>query len=75
MSCPSDFRSQLLMLMLIAFAVLLALAANTAITAWIVDRYPANIVQANFVYLLLVFLAVLLVAFLFGRWVVRSQNM
>lgn len=69
-----EMRSQFLMMALIALSVLLAFAVNTAITAWIQDKYATNLTQAYFVYALLVFLAVLVMAWLFGRWVINSSR-
>ena len=69
-----EMRSQFLMMALIALSVLLAFAVNTAITAWIQDKYATNLTQAYFVYSLLVFLAVLVMAWLFGRWVINSSR-
>lgn len=70
-----EFRSQFLMLMLVAIGVLFALSVNNAILAWIQDKYATNLVQAYFVYALLVFLAILIVSYLFARWVIKSAHM
>lgn len=71
----SEFRSQFLMIVLITLGVLFAFAVNTAVVAWIQNKYATNLTQAYFVYALVVFLAVLVLAWLFGRWVIKSSMM
>jgi len=75
MHLNAEFRSQFLMIMLIFLGILFGLAANTAIATWIQDKYATNLTQAYFVYALLVFLGVLIMAWLFGRWVIKSSMM
>lgn len=70
----SHFRGLLSLFLGITLAVLLAMAANHAITVWIDGKYT-NLTQAKFVYVLIVFLVMILMIYLFARWTCASLRM